>query len=98
MTHWRRVVVVSALVHHECGCMQLSAGLLDAELAATPLFTIALNLLHAPVLTPPSCMVQAVDFMRGMGLGILADQLADLKLGELLNTPPPGGMGLWGCA
>jgi hypothetical protein len=25
-----------------------------------------------------------------MGLGLIADQLADLKLGELLNTPPPG--------
>lgn len=25
-----------------------------------------------------------------MGLGLVADQLADLKLGELLNTPPPG--------
>lgn len=28
--------------------------------------------------------------MSGMGLGIVADQLADLKLGELLDTPPPG--------
>ena len=25
-----------------------------------------------------------------MGLGMIADQLADLKLGELLDTPPPG--------
>lgn len=25
-----------------------------------------------------------------MGLGMLAGQLADLKLGELLDTPPPG--------
>jgi hypothetical protein len=31
-----------------------------------------------------------MDMMRGMGLGLLADQLADLKLGELLSTPPPG--------
>jgi len=30
------------------------------------------------------------DFLKGMGLGLIADQLADLKLGELLNTPPPG--------
>ncbi|XP_047078046.1 ATPase GET3B-like [Lolium rigidum] len=30
------------------------------------------------------------DFMDGMGLGILADQLGELKLGELLDTPPPG--------
>ena len=25
-----------------------------------------------------------------MGLGMIADQLAELKLGELLDTPPPG--------
>ncbi|ERM94856.1 hypothetical protein AMTRI_Chr07g80070 [Amborella trichopoda] len=30
------------------------------------------------------------DFIDGMGLGALADQLGDLKLGELLDTPPPG--------
>ncbi|GMY09252.1 ATPase GET3B-like [Fagus crenata] len=30
------------------------------------------------------------DFMNGMGLGMLADQLGELKLGELLETPPPG--------
>lgn len=34
--------------------------------------------------------MQALDFMKGMGLGMVADQLADLKLGELLDTPPPG--------
>ena len=33
---------------------------------------------------------QAQDFLKGMGLGMVADQLADLKLGELLDTPPPG--------
>ncbi|XP_015581020.1 ATPase GET3B [Ricinus communis] len=30
------------------------------------------------------------DLMDGMGLGMLADQLAELKLGELMDTPPPG--------
>ncbi|KAK9664486.1 hypothetical protein RND81_14G045700 [Saponaria officinalis] len=30
------------------------------------------------------------DFMDGMGLGMLADQIGDLKLGELLDSPPPG--------
>ena len=36
-------------------------------------------------------MLQASkDFLKGMGLGMIADQLAELKLGELLNTPPPG--------
>lgn len=29
-------------------------------------------------------------FLRTVGLGAFADQLADLKLGELLDTPPPG--------
>ncbi|PSS33415.1 Arsenical pump-driving ATPase [Actinidia chinensis var. chinensis] len=30
------------------------------------------------------------DFMDGMGLGMIVDQLGELKLGELLDTPPPG--------
>ncbi|XP_065871758.1 ATPase GET3B-like [Euphorbia lathyris] len=30
------------------------------------------------------------DFMDGMGLGMLAEQIGELKLGELLDTPPPG--------
>ncbi|CAN4119287.1 unnamed protein product [Withania somnifera] len=30
------------------------------------------------------------NFMDSMGLGMLADQLGELKLGELLDTPPPG--------
>lgn len=30
------------------------------------------------------------DFMDGMGLGGWADQLSELKLGELLDSPPPG--------
>ncbi|KAL5831095.1 hypothetical protein ACOSQ4_016449 [Xanthoceras sorbifolium] len=30
------------------------------------------------------------DMMDSMGLGMLADQLGELKLGELLDTPPPG--------
>ncbi|XP_077221723.1 ATPase GET3B-like isoform X1 [Tasmannia lanceolata] len=30
------------------------------------------------------------DFMDSMGLGIFVEQLGELKLGELLDTPPPG--------
>ncbi|KAJ4756836.1 hypothetical protein LUZ62_091241 [Rhynchospora pubera] len=30
------------------------------------------------------------DFMDSMGLGMIAEQLGELKLGELLDTPPPG--------
>jgi arsenite-transporting ATPase len=33
---------------------------------------------------------KAADFLRGVGLGGVADSLAELKLGELLETPPPG--------
>ncbi|GIM05812.1 hypothetical protein Vretimale_10202 [Volvox reticuliferus] len=40
--------------------------------------------------TGPSAASQVGDFMNRMGLGFVIDQLADLKLGELLNTPPPG--------
>ncbi|KAE8713901.1 Detected protein of confused Function [Hibiscus syriacus] len=30
------------------------------------------------------------EFMDGMGLGMLVEQLGELQLGELLDTPPPG--------
>ncbi|CAL4967050.1 unnamed protein product [Urochloa decumbens] len=30
------------------------------------------------------------DFMDSMGLGVLVEQIGELKLGELLDTPPPG--------
>lgn len=30
------------------------------------------------------------NIMESMGLGMLADQIGELKLGELLDTPPPG--------
>lgn len=33
---------------------------------------------------------QVNDFMDSVGLGAFTTQLADLKLGELLDTPPPG--------
>lgn len=28
--------------------------------------------------------------MSKIGMGMIANQLSDLKLGELLDTPPPG--------
>ncbi|PIN18131.1 putative arsenite-translocating ATPase [Handroanthus impetiginosus] len=34
--------------------------------------------------------VDVKSFMDSMGLGMLADQMGGLKLGELLDTPPPG--------
>ncbi len=30
------------------------------------------------------------DFLDGMGLGGVTDQLKKLRLGEILDTPPPG--------
>lgn len=50
---------------------------------------------------------EAESFMGGLGLAGVVGQLADLKLGELLDSPPPGfdesvaiskvrsGHGLW---
>lgn len=40
--------------------------------------------------TGPSAASQVTDFMNKMGMGFVLDQLKDLKLAELLNTPPPG--------
>ena len=34
--------------------------------------------------------VQTSDFLAGMGLGAIGDQLKDLRLSELLDTLPPG--------
>lgn len=45
---------------------------------------------QCPCLTVVSVAQSTKDFIKGMGLGMIADQLADLKLGELLDTPPPG--------
>jgi arsenite-transporting ATPase len=33
---------------------------------------------------------KVASFLSSIGLGVFADQLADLRLGELLDTPPPG--------
>ena len=33
---------------------------------------------------------EAKEFMGGFGISSVIEQLADLKLGELLDTPPPG--------
>jgi arsenite-transporting ATPase len=30
------------------------------------------------------------DFLDSLGLGMLSQQLKDLDLGELMDTPPPG--------
>jgi len=33
---------------------------------------------------------KVASFLNSVGLGVFAEQLADLRLGELLDTPPPG--------
>ena len=48
------------------------------------------RLLHMPAGAMTMMMMLAQSMMSGMGLGMVVDQLADLKLGELLDTPPPG--------
>lgn len=45
--------------------------------------------MHVVLLT--NALPQGVqDVLGGLGLGVIASQLADLQLGELLDTPPPG--------
>ena len=59
--------------------MEVDLGAARAELSAAAART-----------DPASGDTGAAKFLRTVGLGAFADQLADLKLGELLDTPPPG--------
>lgn len=49
---------------------------------------------HGPcVITITSCLCCFAglnDFLDSLGLGLLTQQLKDLDLGELMDTPPPG--------
>ena len=38
----------------------------------------------------PEVLCQVNDFLAGIGLGAVGDQLKDLRLSELLDTLPPG--------
>ena len=49
-----------------------------------------MRLQSLPSMSMSSATQGTKDFITNMGLGMIADQLADLKLGELLDTPPPG--------
>ncbi|VFQ83631.1 unnamed protein product [Cuscuta campestris] len=68
--------------------------LVPVEGPSSPLFALELNPEKAKEefrgATQSSGGSGIKDFMDGMGLGVLADQLGELKLGELLDTPPPG--------
>ena len=59
--------------------MEVDLGAARAELSAAAART-----------DPASGDNGVTKFLRSVGLGVFADQLADLKLGELLDTPPPG--------
>lgn len=37
-----------------------------------------------------SCVAGLNEFLDNLGLGLLTQQLKDLDLGELMDTPPPG--------
>lgn len=37
-----------------------------------------------------SCLSGLNDYLDKLGLGMLTQQLKDLDLGELMDTPPPG--------
>ena len=44
---------------------------------------------HLPT-SPPPHLPTTPQTLDGLGLGVISDQLKDLQLGELLDTPPPG--------
>ncbi|KAL2557460.1 P-loop containing nucleoside triphosphate hydrolase superfamily protein [Forsythia ovata] len=58
----------------------------------SPLFSLEVNLKQDEFRSASQKHggVDIKNIMDSMGLGMLADQLGDLKLGELLDTPPPG--------
>ncbi|KAF3320402.1 ATPase ASNA1 2 [Carex littledalei] len=73
----------------------LTGGLLvPVEGPDSPLFALEINPENAREefrsATQTSGGTGVKDFMDSMGLGMIAEQLGELKLGELLDTPPPG--------
>ncbi|XP_078175015.1 ATPase GET3B-like [Carex rostrata] len=73
----------------------LTGGLLvPVEGPDSPLFALEINPEKAREefrsATQTSGGTGVKDFMDSMGLGMIAEQLGELKLGELLDTPPPG--------
>ncbi|KAF3329195.1 ATPase ASNA1 2 [Carex littledalei] len=73
----------------------LTGGLLvPVEGPDSPLFALEINPEMAREefrsATQTSGGTGVKDFMDSMGLGMIAEQLGELKLGELLDTPPPG--------
>lgn len=75
----------------------LAGGLLiPVEGPESPLFALEINPekareeFRSATKSSDGSSSEVKDFMDGMGLGMLADQLGDLKLGELLDSPPPG--------
>eukprot|EP00775_Hariotina_reticulata_P006182 gene6182-6420_t len=69
------------------GKTSLSASL-AVKLAAAGHTTLVVS--TDPAHSLSDSLDQVGDFLSGMGLGMVADQLKELKLGELLETPPPG--------
>ncbi|XP_034687199.1 ATPase ARSA1-like isoform X2 [Vitis riparia] len=96
--HGHPTIVVSTDPAHSLSdsfAQDLSGGtLVPVEGLDSPLFALEIN----PELSREEFRTASQksggsgvkDFMDSMGLGMLADQLGELKLGELLDTPPPG--------
>eukprot|EP00262_Sarcandra_glabra_P013830 TRINITY_DN3908_c0_g1_i1.p1 TRINITY_DN3908_c0_g1~~TRINITY_DN3908_c0_g1_i1.p1 ORF type:complete len:415 (+),score=80.24 TRINITY_DN3908_c0_g1_i1:112-1356(+) len=96
--HGHPTIVVSTDPAHSLSdsfAQDLSGGaLVPVEGLDSPLFALEINPEKAREEFRSASQISGgtgvKDFMDSMGLGMLADQLGELKLGELLDTPPPG--------
>ncbi|XP_031482596.1 ATPase GET3B-like [Nymphaea colorata] len=97
-THGHPTIVVSTDPAHSLSDsfdQDLTGGtLVPVDGLDSPLFALELNPEKAREefrsATQKNGGTGVKDFMDSMGLGVLVEQLGELKLGELLDTPPPG--------
>ncbi|KAJ8768725.1 hypothetical protein K2173_023629 [Erythroxylum novogranatense] len=96
--HGHPTIVVSTDPAHSLSdsfAQDLSGGtLVPVEGMESPLFALEVNPEKAKeefrAASQKTGGTGVKDFMYGLGLGTLADQLGELKLEALLDTPPPG--------
>ncbi|GKV01251.1 hypothetical protein SLEP1_g13816 [Rubroshorea leprosula] len=96
--HGHPTIVISTDPAHSLSdsfAQNLTGGILiPVEGLDSPLFALELNPEKAKedflAATQKDGGREVKDFMDSMGMGMFGDQLGDLKLGELLDSPPPG--------
>lgn len=97
-SHGHSTIVVSTDPAHSLGDsfdQDLTGGtLVPVQGVDSPLFALEINPERTKEEFRAASQINdgagVKNFMDSMGLGMLAEQLGELKLGELLDTPPPG--------